>query len=415
MRLFKSTEVTYSSQFWLLFWGTLISSTGQSLVWPFLTIFIRQQLGLPLTEITLLFTIQSITALAGTAIAGPAMDRSGRKWGMVVGLVGSGAALIVMIGTNTFLGWAVLLSLYGIAGALFRIGSQAMIADLHPPEERLGAYALLRMSHNVGIAIGPAIGGFLVAVSYDLTFLIAAIVQIAMGLLILVVIRESLTPEIKTGSGLAVPGGASLGYGPVLRDRIFMSFWGVYLLVEIAASLVFTLLAVYAKEQFNIPEAQYGWLLTTNALMVVFFQYAVTRISKRYSPLAVMAVSGLFYTGGLAIYALGSSFPAFWLGMVVMTTGELLVSPTSTTLVADLSPANMRARYMGLYGLSYRVSGGVGPVIGGLLNDHVAPAATWWFGALAALLSAGGFAAMARSAAFQAKPSDTTAVPAADR
>jgi MFS family permease len=405
----------YPHQVWVLFWGSLISMTGQSLVWPFLTIFIRQQLGLPLSEITLLFTVQTIAALAGTAVAGPAMDRFGRKWGMVLGLAGSGTTLIVMTGAETFLAWGALLSLYALTGVLFRIGSQAMIADLLPSEERVGAYALLRTAYNVGIAVGPAVGGLLIALSYDLSFLIAALVQIGMGVAIVFVIRETLPRD--DGNPSLVIRGFSLGYGPVLRDRPFMSFWGVYLLVELAASLVFTLLAVYVKEQYAIPEDQYGWILTTNAAMVVLFQYAVTRITRRYSALPVMAVSGLFYAAGLAIYALSTGFAGFWVGMVVMTIGELIISPTSTALVADLAPADMRARYMGLYSLSYRVSGGVGPVLGGVLNDHVAPAATWWFGSLAALLSAGGFILMGRSRAFRAStaPDPAPAVESADR
>ena len=53
----------FSFQLWLLFGGTLLSSSGQSLVWPFLTINIREQLGVPLTTITLLFTAQSIAVV----------------------------------------------------------------------------------------------------------------------------------------------------------------------------------------------------------------------------------------------------------------------------------------------------------------------------------------------------------------
>jgi MFS family permease len=110
-----------------------------------------------------------------------------------------------------------------------------------------------------------------------------------------------------------------------------------------------------------------------------------------------MAVSGVFYGLGMLIYGLGSTFIVFWLGMVVMTIGELIISPTSTTLVADLAPPDMRGRYMGVYGLSYRIGGGVGPVMGGWLNDNVAPAAIWYFGMISSFLAAGGFLLLQRS------------------
>ena len=49
-----------------------------------------------------------------------------------------------------------------------------MVADLVGPSKRPDAYALLRMSNNVGIAIGPAIGGFIATSSDFIAFVCAA-------------------------------------------------------------------------------------------------------------------------------------------------------------------------------------------------------------------------------------------------
>ncbi|GAB4569475.1 MAG: MFS transporter [Anaerolineae bacterium] len=402
-RLTRWLPAGYPRQMWILFWGSLISIMGQSLVWPFLTIHIRQQLDVPLTQITLLFTLQSLATMVATAVAGPAVDRFGRKWVMVLGPVLSGITQIAMARADSYGMWAVLLMLYASSGVLFMLGSRSMIADMIPSEQRTEAYALLRMAANTGIAVGPAVGGFVISVSYAISFYVAATVQILLSIATLVLIRETLTPELKAENA-ASTGGQSQGYGPLFRDTTFMSFWGVYLLVEIAASLVFTLLSVYVKEQYQIPESQFGFIIGTNATMVVLFQYAITRITKRYRPLSVMAISAVFYAAGMAIFAAGSSFWVFWFGMVVMTTGELLLAPTSTALVADLAPPDMRGRYMGVYGLSYRVGGGVGPVIGGWLNDHIYPAATWWFGMTSCLFAAGGFLWLRRVRSAQYTP-----------
>ncbi len=392
-RMFSGEQ--YPRQMWILFWGTLISMTAQSLVWPFLTIFIRQQLGLPLMQITLLFTLQSIATMIATAAAGPAVDRFGRKGSMIIGTIMSSAALVIMSKADTYLSWAVILCFYAASGVLFRLGSQAMVADMIEPGKRTEAYALLRTASNTGIAIGPAVGGFVITLSYTISFYTAAVVQIGLAVVAAFMIQETLTDEIRQQVDRTQ--GSTLGYGPLLRDRTFMSFWSVYLLFEMAAALVFTLLAVYIKEQYSIPENQFGFILGTNAAMVVVFQYSVSRVSKRYRPLPVMAISGIFYALGMATFALGSTFFTFWLGIVIMTTGELLLSPTATALVADLAPTNMRGRYMGLFGLSYRIGGGIGPVFGGWLSDTIAPAATWYFGMVAALMGAGGFALLRRS------------------
>jgi MFS family permease len=79
--------------------------------------------------------------------------------------------------------------------------------------------------------------------------------------------------------------------------------------------------------------------------------------------------------------------------MVVLTVGELLLVPTATALTASLAPAEMRGRYMGVYNLTWGVSYGLGPVMGGLLSDRIAPVATW-YGALGiGLAAAAGFVA----------------------
>ncbi|MBN1963340.1 MAG: MFS transporter, partial [Anaerolineae bacterium] len=91
-----------------------------------------------------------------------------------------------------------------------------------------------------------------------------------------------------------------------------------------------------------------------------------------------------------------------------MTLGELIVVPTATALAANLAPPDMRARYMGVFGLSYRVGSGVGPVAGGWLSDSVAPAATWYGAMICALTAAGGFLVMRRSKAFAAEAAAKT-------
>jgi MFS family permease len=56
----------------------------------------------------------------------------------------------------------------------------------------------------------------------------------------------------------------------------------------------------------------------------------------------------------------------------------------------------MRGRYMGLYGLSWGVSLGIAPVIGGWLNDNVAPVAIWHAGLAMGLTAALGFLLLER-------------------
>lgn len=380
------TRITFPAQLWLLFGGTLFSSTGIALVWPFLTIYLREQLDVPLTHITLMFTFQSITAFAVTTLVSPLMDRMGRKSPMVLALIGSCLTMIAMSRALTLWQWALLLPLYTAENTIFRIGNYAMVADLVPSDHRSRAYALLRMGDNAGIALGPALGGFLVTVSYALSFYLAAAVQIIIAALILRMVAETL-PE----DDVTTPKTNPTGYAPLLRDRAFVTTWGLYILVQVANAMIFVLLGVYVKENYGIPENHYGFIVGTNATLVVLLQYSMTRITDRYPPLSVITLGALFYAAGMGIFGVSQGFFAFLLGMIVVTGGELLLIPTATALIANIAPPDMRARYMGTFSLSFRIGAGIGPMMGGVMSDQIAPAAIWYGGMISCLMAALGF------------------------
>ncbi|PJF20640.1 MAG: hypothetical protein CUN56_15155 [Phototrophicales bacterium] len=80
--------------------------------------------------------------------------------------------------------------------------------------------------------------------------------------------------------------------------------------------------------------------------------------------------------------------------MVIVTLGELVLTPTATTFIAERAPVQMRARYMSVLSISYPVAAGIGPVIGGYLNDTIAPAAIWYGAGMMAAIGMISFIAM---------------------
>jgi MFS family permease len=274
-----------------------------------------------------------------------------------------------------------------------------MMADLIPSERRADAYSLLRTSNNLGVAMGPAIGGMLVATSYTFAFYIAAGGMILYSLLVTLRFRETLPSHSARRSLGATPSVSTQklfsGYTQVFGDRPYMTFIFLTILVMIPASMLWVLLSVFVKQNYAIPENQYGFLPTTNALMVVFLQVAVTQITKRYRSLPVLAVGSLCYAIGVGSIAWMTGFWGFWISMVIMTIGELIQSPTASTYAANRAPADMRGRYMSLYGLTWPVGAGVGPVLGGWLNDNIRPQAIWIGALVIGLLSSLGFGLMA--------------------
>lgn len=387
----------YPHGFWVLFWGLFINRVSASLVWPFLTEYVKDSLGITLTVAALLITIQSMTGLLSTVIVSPLMDRVGRRNVMVAGLIASSAVLVVMGFAHSLAAWALLMGVYGAVNQVFNIGSNAMVADLVEPEHRAEAYALIRMISNLGIAIGPAIGGFLIsAASFSLALNVTGLVNTVLALVVLVFLAETI-PQRLTRAEQKHDG----GFRVVFQDRLFMITNGLYILATAAPTMIFSLLFVYLRTHYGIQADQYSWLIVTNAGMVVLLQYTITRFVLRFRPFPVMAAGALFYALGVGGIAWGTTFAWFWLCMVTLTIGEMLLNPTVTALVANIAPVQRRARYMGVLSIAYPLAAGFSPVIGGFLGDNIAPQATW-IGAMAITsLAALGFWLLARKRLFE--------------
>ncbi len=380
----------YPPQFWLMVSGIFISTAGASMIGPFLMIYASQKLGLPLSTVATLITINAGTGLFSSFIAGTLADKIGRKPVMVISLFTNGLIYLFMMRADTYAAFAFLMFLTGLANPLYQVGADAMLADLIPPEKRTDAYAINRMLNNAGFAIGPAIGGFIASQSYDVAFYFAAAGMVTYSALLFFFARETLVKTAQSALQKVQDG----GYAQVFRDRGYLSFVAVISLGLIAPGMLWILLAVYAKANFGLSESLFGWLPTTNALMCVFVQYFVTRLTRRYRPLPVVAVGMVVYAIGVGSVALMNGFWGFWLSMVILTFGELIVVPTASTYVANISPANLRGRYMSIYWLAWGLSRGTAPLIGGFLNDNVSPSAIWIGGLVIGLTSALGLLVM---------------------
>jgi len=389
----------YPRQFWLIFIGMAIAMTGATMIWPFLMIYASDKLSLSLAAAASLMSINAVTGLVSAIIAGPIVDRLGRKWVMVVSLVGNGVCYIFLNRASSYPAFALIMGISGAFSPLYQVGSDAMLADLFPVGKRADAYALYRMARNIGVAAGPALGGLVLARSYSIGLFSAAAGYIFFGLLLLLFARETLPEGINMKKSSLVR--QLRGYWQALTDKAFMSLVGAFTLIQMTASLMWVLLSVYVKMEYGIPERLYGWLPTTNALMVVFFQVLITRKTRSYPNLHVMRWGSIFYIFAPLIVALSSGFWGFWMAMVVMTLGELVVVPRTSAYAANLAPIDKRGRYMSLYGLSWNVAVGISPVLGGFLSDRICRQAPWWGGAVFGLLAVVAFWTMSKNSSTE--------------
>ena len=111
---------------------------------------------------------------------------------MVISLAVNGIGYLFMSQAHTYARFALIMLLMGAANPLYQVGSDAMLADMIPSEKRTNAYAIIRMVNNAGIALGPALRGFIASRSYAYAFAGAASGMITYSLLLAFRARETL-------------------------------------------------------------------------------------------------------------------------------------------------------------------------------------------------------------------------------
>jgi MFS family permease len=375
----------YPGQFWLVAFGVLLSSAGSSLIWPFQLIYISKVLSLPISEVATLISVSSATGLTASFVAGTIADKIGRKPVMLAAQAAHGLAYILMSQAHTYAGFIVPMTIMGAAMPFYAIGSDAMMADLIPSEMRTTAYAILRMINNAGIAIGPAIGGLIVARSYNLAFYLAASGMLIYSVLLMVFSKETLLHSPKPEK--TILRGKLAGYDRIFADGSFIAFVSAISVGMIAPLMMWTLLAVYMNRYFGVPEYLYSWLPVTNALMCVLVQYPVTMLTRRLPAKTAITLGMFVYALGVGSVALMTGFWGFWLSMVIMSFGELILVPTGSKYVADIAPDDLRGRYMSVYWLTWGLARSAAPLVGGYLHDGIGPRAIWWGGLVIGLVS----------------------------
>lgn len=422
----------YPPQYWLMITGVVISTAGGSMIWPFLLIYASGKLNMPLSTVATLISINAGTGLLSSFVAGTLADKIGRKVVMNFSLTVNGFAYFLLMRAGTYPQFVGLMIMIGLSNPLYQVGADAMLADMVPSEKRTDGYAINRIANNAAFALGPAMGGFLATRSYNLAFYAAGAGFLIYSLLLFFLARETLDTQTLSPASLWLrlspsislkriiapfkprPNDAinlmeesplqSEGYGRVFRDKNYMAFVATTSIGLMAPTMLWILMPVYAKTNYGIPEALYGWIPTTNAVMCVFVQYFVTSITRKHRTLPVLSVAMLIYALGTGSVALMNSFWGFWLSMVILTFGELTLVPTASKYVADRAPADLRGRYMSLYWLGWGLARTLSPIIGGFLNDNIAPQAIWLGGLLLGLSSALGLLLLNRLSKPQATP-----------
>jgi MFS family permease len=261
------------------------------------------------------------------------------------------------------------------------------------PENRTRSFALIRLAANLGMSIGPAIGGILAAHHYGWLFLGDALTCSAAAVFVLVVLGRS--PDQAPENTTAPSQRHTTGSGSPWSDLPFLGFCLLVVCMATALFQIWTTFPLFLRSSYHLPETTIGLVIALNAAIIVVFEMPLLRLmeGRRLMPFIVW---GSFLTClGMGLLPFGTGVAMAVLSTAVWTLGEMLALPLTNTIVAERATPGTTGRYMGLFTLTFSVAFIIAPVIGTTIYDHLGARVLWLGVACFGVLLALGFAALA--------------------
>lgn len=373
--------------------GLLLFGYGLSL--PFFTIYLVTQRGVTPALAGLIIGLAGLSRCVSSALSGELADAFGRKQVMMWGLFSQIVAMFALglcIELRVDVPWMLLCYfLTTFLGAFFRPAANAWVTDNTTAKNRVEAFGIIRIGLNIGWALGPAVGGFLVRFSYSRAFLFTALLYAITILYLSRLVRDRKLLKVHKRKPSFVSTLLSL------KDtRLAKICFYVVLITAVNSQLVVGL-SVHCKQYLNMPEYFIGWFFTINGLVVVLLQYWATKMMTKMRLSTAMFIGCALYAVGFGSVGFFSSFALIGVGVFLAGVGELIVSPGEQTLVSNIATRENRGRYLGMLMVFYNFGSAVGFFTAGLLSDLLAPhflPGPWLVVGAVALLAGVGFGRM---------------------
>lgn len=366
--------------FWALLVGTFITRAG-SFVMPLLFVYLTQRRGLELPLAGGIVALYGFGALLGSVLGGALADRYGRRFTMLTSYLVS-ATFLLLLGVSEALPTIALSTFaFALAADLGRPATLALMADIIPSEHRLKAFSMIYWVINLGVSFAAVIGGYMATRNFAALFIGDAASTLVLALIIWRFVPETRPEPVRH----AAKAGSLL---TPFFDRRFAPFLVLNLLV---ATVFFLHLSVQPDDMNHkgLSTEDYGLSIATNGVLIVLLQPFITRLQSGWRHAHALALAALLTGVGFGLNAWAHSLPAYVGAVAVWTLGEILFAPVNSTVVAQLSPENLRGRYQGSFTLTWGLASMLAPVLGASLIPLIGHRGVWLgavvVGALAAV------------------------------
>ncbi|HWM94920.1 MAG TPA: MFS transporter [Thermoanaerobaculia bacterium] len=357
---------------WLLSLTTLVNRSG-TMVLPFLVLYLTQKQGFVATDAGKALGIYGLGGVLGSYLGGWLCDRISARRVMVGSLALAGIGFITLGQLESRAAILVNIFLLALVAEGFRPANSAALAAAAPPELRTRAFALNRLAVNLGMSLGPTIGGFLAMIDYDWLFLVdGASSLFAAGVLAVAFHAED------RQAGEAPKAAAAAERSP-WRDRPFLAMMALFFLLAMITFQMASTFPLTLRDLYGFHEGRIGLVMAVNTVIIVLFEMVLVHRVSALDPLRLVGIGGFVFGLGMALLPFGSGFLYAAFTVVVWTIGEMLAFPMSAGAVASRAGEANMGLYMGLYTLSFEGAWVFAPVIGTWVYQ-VYGAKTLWVG-----------------------------------
>ncbi len=365
---------------WFLGFALMVNRAG-TMALPFLALFLARDRGLSSDMVGVILGTYGVGSLIGAPLGGSFSDRYGAPRVTIYSLFLSGFAWLAFPAADSVTAVLVAAFSAGLITESFRPASFAWIMQLAPKDKRKQAFAYARLMVNLGMSIGPPMGGLLAERWFDGIFYIDSLTCWIGAALVLVLARRTATDrddesdekgEAKTGAATKM----------ALADPALL----VPLAANLLCGLVFfqldSTLPIHMVQSLGMTESDYGFLFIINTAMIIFLELALTDAVAKWSNHTTMALASLLVAIGFGACAWADSWLTLAFTVVVWTFGEMLLFPTVAAHISEIAPPGREGSYMGwltaTFGLAFTLAPGAGLW---LLDTH--GSRTLWLSVLA--------------------------------
>lgn len=357
LKYYASTYKGIPRNAWLLSAVVLINRSG-GMVLFFLSLYLTKELGHSVSTAGAIISVYGIGSLVGSLLGGYLTDKVGPNNVMLFSLLLGGFGFIAMGQATDIYILGVLTFIAAALNESFRPANATAFADACPPEVRARGYVLNRTAINLGVTIGPGIGGFLAMISYSILFWVDGLTCILAAIVFWVILPKSETVEKREEME------SKVNFASPYHDKLFLLLLFFLFGMGICFVQLFNTWPLYLKDIYFFDEDIIGILLAVNAFTVVLLEMPLIHRLEKGNTVKPMIIGTFLLFAGFCLLPWGNGFGFALFAVLIWTFGEILVFPLMATYIANRASDKTRGKYMGLFTFTFSLAFIIGPIVG---------------------------------------------------